>query len=119
MARLAYTYMHIAIVAGIIVVAVGDELVLAHPTGHVERATTAVVLGGPALYLLGNILFKRSVAMWLPLSHLVGLALLAALVPAAPHLSPLLLGAAASGVLIVVAIWETGSLRQDRGGRQT
>ncbi len=51
------------------------------------------------------------VATWLPLSHLVGLAALAALVPAAPHLTPLLLGAAASGVLVVVAIWETLSLR--------
>ena len=40
-----------------------------------------------------------------------GFAALAALVPAAPHLTPLLLGAAASGVLVVVAIWETLSLR--------
>ncbi len=109
--RLSYTYLHIFIVAGIIVAAVADELVLAHPAGHTETATSAAVLGGPALYLLGNILFKRSVATWLPLSHLVGLAVLAALVPVAPHLMPLLLGAAASGVLFVVAIWETLSLR--------
>jgi low temperature requirement protein LtrA len=112
--RLAYTYMHIVIVAGIIVVAVADELVLAHPSGHVARATTAAALGGPALYLLGNILFKRSVARWLPLSHLVGLAALAALVPAASHLTPLLLGAAASAVLVIVAIWETLSLKSYR-----
>ena len=80
--RLAYTYMHIFIVAGIIVAAVADELVLAHPSGHVATPTLAAVLGGPALYLLGNILFKRSVATWLPLSHLVGIAALAMLVPA-------------------------------------
>jgi low temperature requirement protein LtrA len=115
--RLAYTYMHIVIVAGIIVVAVADELVLAHPSGHTERATTAAVLGGPALYLLGNILFKRSVAKWLPLSHLVGIAGLVALVPAATHLSPLLLGTAASAVLVVVAIWETLSLKSYRSER--
>jgi low temperature requirement protein LtrA len=114
LARLAYTYMHIVIVAGIIVVAVGDELVLAHPSGHASTATTAAVLGGPALYLLGNILFKRSVAAWLPLSHLVGLAALLALVLGAAHLSPLLLGAAASGVLVIVAIWETLSLKAYR-----
>jgi low temperature requirement protein LtrA len=114
MARLAYTYMHVVIVAGIIVVAVGDELVLAHPSGHASTATTAAVLGGPALYLLGNILFKRSVAAWLPLSHLVGLAALLALVLGAAHLSPLLLGAAASGVLVIVAIWETLSLKAYR-----
>ena len=115
--RLSYTYMHIFIVAGIIVAAVADELVLAHPSGHVEIATTAAVLGGPALYLLGNILFKRSIAAWLPLSHLIGLVALAALVPAASHLSPLLLGAAASGVLVIVAVWETLSLKSFRRGR--
>jgi low temperature requirement protein LtrA len=112
--RLSYTYMHIVIVAGIIVVAVADELVLAHPSGHIERAATAAVLGGPALYLLGNILFKRSVAKWLPLSHLVGLAALVALVPAATHLSPLILGTAATAVLVIVAIWETLSLKSYR-----
>ena len=35
-ARSGYTYIHILIVAGIIVVAVGDELVLHHPRGHTE-----------------------------------------------------------------------------------
>ena len=114
MGRLAYSYMHIVIVAGIIVVAVGDELVLAHPTGHMETAMMAAMLGGPALYLLGNLLFKSTVAAHVPLSHLVGLALLALLVLAADHVSPLLLGAAASAVLVIVAIWETMSLRSHR-----
>ncbi len=114
-ARLAYTYLHILIVAGIIVVAVGDELMLAHPSGHVETATAAAVLGGPAIYLLGSILFKRSVVRWQPLSHLIGFAALAALAPAAEHLTPLLLGAAASGVLVIVATWETLTLRAVHG----
>ena len=34
---------------------------------------SAAVLGGPALYLVGNMLFKRTTADRLPLSHLVGL----------------------------------------------
>ena len=33
LARLAYTYLHMPIVAGIIVTAVADELVLKHPGG--------------------------------------------------------------------------------------
>jgi low temperature requirement protein LtrA len=115
--RLAYTYMHILIVAGIIVSAVAFDLMLAHPEGHADMSTSAAVLGGPALYLLGNILFKRSVATWLPLSHLVGLVVLAVLVPAASYATPLLLGATASGVLVVVAIWETWSLRSYRAAR--
>lgn len=110
LARLAYTYVHIVIVAGIIVSAVADEIVLTHPGGNVEKSALAVVLGGPAIYLAGNILFKRSLGAVLPLSHLVGLALLAVLVLAAEYFSLLQLGAAASVTLVIVAIWETISL---------
>ena len=89
LARSGYTYLHIPIVAGIIVAAVADELVLAHPGGHTGIAAAAVILGGPALYLLGNLLFKWLTAPYAPLSHTVGLALLALLVLAAPFASPL------------------------------
>jgi low temperature requirement protein LtrA len=111
LARLTYTYLHIVLIAGIIVSAVADELVLSHPLAHTEPSTIAVILGGPALYLLGNLLFKRTTASRLALSHLVGLALLAGLGAVAPFLPPLLLGAASTLVLVVVAAWETWSLR--------
>jgi low temperature requirement protein LtrA len=111
LARLTYTYLHIVLIAGIIVSAVADEFVLSHPLGHTEPSTTAVVLGGPALYLLGNILFKRTIASRLALSHLVGLALLAGLGAVAASLPPLLLGAASTVVLVIVAAWETWSLQ--------
>jgi low temperature requirement protein LtrA len=113
-ARLAYTYMHLPLVAGIIVAAVGDELVLAHPTGHTDAKTAAVLLGGPVLYLIGNLLFKRISAKYYPLSHLVGLGLLALLVPAATVASPLMFSGATALVLVIVAIWETRSLRPSR-----
>jgi len=111
LARLAYTYLHIVLIAGIIVSAVADELVLSHPLGHTKPSTIAVILGGPALYLLGNILFKRTTAPRLALSHLVGLALLTGLGAVAASLPPLLLGAATTVVLVVVAAWETWSLQ--------
>jgi low temperature requirement protein LtrA len=113
LARLAYTYLHIVLIAGIIVGAVADELVLSRPLQHSEPATIAVILGGPALYLLGNILFKRATASRPALSHLVGLALLAGLgaVAQSQSLPPLLLGAAATLVLVLVAAWETWSLK--------
>jgi len=114
LARIAYTYIHLLIVAGIIVGAVADELVLAHPAGHAEGAAVATLLGGPALYLLGNTLFKWTTAGRIPLSHLAGLLLLAVLIPASGSLSPLLLGTATTAVLIVVAVWERLSLRHVR-----
>jgi low temperature requirement protein LtrA len=110
LARLAYTYMHLPLVAGIIVAAVGDELVLAHPTGHIDLKTAAAVLGAPALYLVGNLMFKRTTANRPALSHIVGLIALAGLAPLAPLLQPLALAAAANLVLVMVAVWETRSL---------
>jgi low temperature requirement protein LtrA len=112
MARLGYTYLHLPVVAGIVVAAVGDEMVLHHPHGHTEPAAVACILGGPALYLGGLLLFKRIGLGRLPLSHMVGLGLLAALLLlAAPLLSPLALAAAANAVLVLVAAWEHLSLR--------
>lgn len=110
LARAAYTYMHMPIVGGIIVAAVADELVLVHPDGPTSVGTAAAVLGGPALYLFGNMLFKRSTWLHYPLSHLVGLGLLTALAPAFVLASPLGFATGANAVLVLVAVWETVSL---------
>jgi low temperature requirement protein LtrA len=117
LARNGYTYLHILLVAGIIVAAVGDDLAQHHPNGHNDVGTAAVLIGGPALYLFGNLLFKRLSAPNLPLSHLVGLGLLALLIPAVPVTTPLLLSSATTAVLIVVAAWESISLRYSRHGK--
>ncbi len=112
-ARSGYTYLHILIVAGIIVAAVADELVLHHPDGHhghIDGATAAVIIGGPALYLAGNGLFKWLTAPHFPLSHIVGLAALALLAAVAMFSTPLLLSGATTVVLIGVVIWERVSL---------
>lgn len=114
LARLAYTYMHLPIIAGIIVCAVADELVLAHPAGHADTTILITGVGGPTLYLLGNLLFKRTICGWIPLSHLVGLGLMAILASAASvttWLTPLALCSGATTIMIIVAIWETRSLR--------
>ena len=119
MARLAYTYFHIPIVAGIILAAASDEMAVRHPAGHAGPAAVAALLGGPALYLFGNLLFKRTSATYFPLSHLVGLGLLAAIAPFGHHLSPLALSLVASGVLVLVAGWELASLRETRESLRT
>ncbi len=113
-ARLAYTYLHLLIVAGIVVTAVGDELALTHPDGQ-GIAATAVLIGGPAMYLLGCALFKMVVNHTnFPFSHLAGLILLAALIFLAGQLSNLWLSAATTLVLVIAAAWETLSLRKVR-----
>lgn len=109
-ARLAYTYLHLPIVAGIVVSAVGDELLLAHPDGHSDIKVLLSVIGGPLLFLIGTILFKRSIRGIFQLSHLVGIGLLIVLFPFAHNLSPLVLSAITTTIMLIVAAWEAISL---------
>ncbi len=111
LARSAYTYLHMPIVAGIILSAVADDLVLAHPDGHSELKTVVCAIGGPLLFLVGTILFKHNIRGFLQLSHGVGIVALAALAFFAGGLSPLVLSVLTTVLLIVVAVWESVSLR--------
>jgi low temperature requirement protein LtrA len=115
LARLAYTYLHMPIVGGIILSAVADELVLKHPNGHSDIRTILSAIGGPLLFLVGTILFKHSIRGFLQLSHGIGIIALAGLAWFARDLSPLMLSFLTSAILIVVAVWESISLRSGAG----
>lgn len=104
--RSAYTYFQLPIVAGIIVAAVGDDLVIAHPVGHSSAVTITTVLGGPALFLVGHALFKHSVFGGVSVPRLVAIAALAALVPVGLLVSPLVLSALATLVVAGVGVWD-------------
>ena len=110
-ARLAFTYLHIPIVAGIVLSAVGSERAIAHPQDAAVLAEAASVVGGLALFLLGNGLFKWSTGRWFPLSHLIGLGLCAVLLVAGPYISLLTANLAAALILTLVAVQEHRSLR--------
>jgi low temperature requirement protein LtrA len=111
LARLAYTYLHMPIVAGIIVSAVADELVLKHPHSHSDLRTVLSAIGGPLLFLIGTILFKHSFRGFLQLSHGIGIIALGVLAWFASGLSPLTLSILTTAVMIMVAVWESISLR--------
>jgi low temperature requirement protein LtrA len=113
LARLAYTYLHMPIVAGIIVAAVADELVLKHPGGHSDLKTVISAIGGPLLFLFGTILFKHSFRGFLQLSHGVGIVALCVLAWFASELSPLVLSILTTAIMIVVAVWESISLQSN------
>ena len=113
LARLAYTYLHMPIVAGIIVAAVADELVLKHPGGHSDLKTVISAIGGPLLFLFGTILFKHSFRGFLQLSHGAGIVALCVLAWFASELSPLVLSILTTAIMIVVAVWESISLQSN------
>jgi low temperature requirement protein LtrA len=114
--RLAYTYLHMPIVAGIIVTAVADEFALTHPGGHSDLKTVLSSIIGPLLFLVGTVLFKRVIRGWLQPSHGVGIAALGILACFAGELSPLPLSILATAIMIVVAAWETVSFKSGVGG---
>ena len=108
-ARLVYTYIHLLLVAGIIVAAVGDEFVLAHPTGHSDLGTTAVVVVGPAFFLVGMWLFRWAITDRMPVSPLIAVGALALIALVSAPLPPLAVMAAATSVLVANAAWEAWS----------
>jgi low temperature requirement protein LtrA len=117
-ARYAYTYVHVVLVLGVVLVAVADELVLAHPLEGTDGLTPLLVYAGPAIYLLGNLWFKKSTGTFPLASHLVGivpLAVLAVLVPLAwPTSSPLLHTWVANALLLGVLLFEELGVRRAR-----
>lgn len=111
----AYTHVHIPMVAGIIAAAAADELTIAHPGDRVSATTAWVILGGPALYLIGNALFKWALWNDVPRSRLIAILALAALIPVALVSSTLGLLAAATAVVVAVAVWDTRAGRRPAG----
>jgi len=102
------------IIAGIIVSAVADELVLKHPGGHSDLKTVISAIGGPLLFLFGTVLFKHSFRGFLQLSHGVGIVALCVLAWFGGELSPLTLSLLTSAIMVVVAVWESLSLGSAR-----
>ena len=110
LARQAFTYAHIPILAGIILCVVSDEFLFSHSHDQADMHIAAAVLGGPAVFLIGNLWFKGATTGRPPLSHLVGLVGLALLLLTLPMVVVYQLGILATAVLLVVAIWEYASL---------
>jgi low temperature requirement protein LtrA len=59
--RAGYAYAHAIMVAGVIVLAVAIRLTIEQPSGPASAIVCGTLLGGPALYLVGLLLFKRTV----------------------------------------------------------
>ena len=112
-ARNAYTYAHLPIVASVVASAVADALLMAAPAAVASPALIAATGGAVGGFLGGLALFKRffSLRGLLPLSHVAGLVLLAGLLGACRFMtfSAIAFTAWCCAVLLVVAIWEWGS----------
>lgn len=111
-----YTYLHLVLVAGIVLAALGVErIVEAVPEGHAPGWFTAIALGsGVSLYLLGTGLVWRRVSGVWALPRFAGAVLALLTIPVAAAAPPLA-GLASVVVAIVLLIGAEAFL--GRGGR--
>lgn len=110
---LAYTFYHMYLVAGIIVTAAGDERSIGHPSEPIGNAGLLVMLGGPALFLLGNLLYKATMFDQISRAQIVSIAVLGMLGLALHGRSNLLVATAATAVLVGVALWDFVAERRE------
>ncbi len=100
-------YTLIAMVIGIVAIAVGDELAIAGPDLDLTAAATALIFGGPAVFLFAQLAFMRGAAGQAPRVRIRGCVSLAVLALLTAHSSVLGAVIAASAVLLAVAIADT------------
>ncbi|GAB2844363.1 low temperature requirement protein A [Microbacterium insulae] len=118
LARTAYTWVHLAIVAGLVLLSVGDKEALSHPDAQ-GLTPTLVVLGGPVVFLVGTVIFRRVLGDGWQLSQLAGIGalLVIAITALAGSSDALTLAALAALVLAAVAVGETiARVRRGRRG---
>lgn len=106
-----FNYGHLPIVAGIILTAVGEDFSLSHAREGATMREAIAILGGPVLFLAGNIGVKIAAAYQRPISHFAGVVALCLLLPV-PGIPLFVLQLASTGILLAVALWEYLALKR-------
>ncbi|MEV4626129.1 low temperature requirement protein A [Micromonospora sp. NPDC049523] len=101
------SYTHLVMVAGVVVISAGAILVIGRPFGESPTSWIVVILGGPALYLLGGCLFDFVVTGGILWSRAIAIVVLGAVGPAMPLLPPLVIMIVANLVLLLTLLGET------------
>lgn len=99
-------YTHTIFLFGIIVSAVGNDLVVGEPLARPNGAEALTLAAGPAIYLVGSAIYKKLVYGRYPRSHLFGAAALAVAVPVALHTDLLIGGWLTTIIMLAVAAFD-------------
>jgi low temperature requirement protein LtrA len=114
LARDSYSYFHLPMVAGIVLLALGLKKTLAHIEDPLETVPAVALLGGTSLYLLGHVMFRWRNLHTLNVQRLVCAVLLVGLIPfgvEAPALATLAVLAAVLSMLIAYEAVRFAELR--------
>jgi low temperature requirement protein LtrA len=107
MARDSFSYLHLPMVAGIVLFAFGVKVTLAHVHAHLPSVPATALAGGVALYLLALSLLKRRNIGSFNLPRLTAAVLLALLVPAITRLPAVVSLALVTTVMCGLVAYET------------
>jgi low temperature requirement protein LtrA len=114
MARDSYSYVHLAMVAGIVLVALGLKKTIGHFDDHLEVVPAFALLGGVAVYLLGHVAFRYRHIRTINRQRLLLAIVLLILVPLATELPALAALAIANLLLWAMIAYETRSYGEGR-----
>jgi low temperature requirement protein LtrA len=114
LARDSYSYLHLPMVAGIVLVALGIKKTLAHVGDPLGTIPAVALCGGVALYLLGHNAFRLRDVGSVSVPRLVAAAVSLALVPAALRVPALLTLAATAALLVMLANYEKSHVGERR-----
>lgn len=107
LARDGFTYLHIPIIAGIIVTAVGDEIVIQHPGEVLHGPDLTALVAGPIIYLAGHVLFRLRMTGTLSRTRPVAMAAILACAPLGLVAPALVVATAIAAILAALVAWET------------
>lgn len=114
LARDSYSYLHLLMVTGIVLIALGIKKTLEHVGDPLTAVPAVALCGGVALYLIGHNAFRLREHGTVSVSRLVAAGLALALIPAALILPSLLSLAAVAALLAALAVFETVRERELR-----
>ncbi len=114
MARDSYSYLHLPMVAGIVLVALGLKKTIGHFDGHLDAVPAFALLGGLAIYLLGLVAFRYRHIHTLNRRRLLLAIVLLILVPVATEIPAVAAVAIANLLLWVLIAVETRGYGEER-----
>ena len=114
LARDAYSYLHLPMVAGIVLFALGLKTTLAHVGDELDVVPAIGLCGGAALYLVAHIAFLLRAAHRLFRRRTIGAVALIALVPAANAIPALAALGLVGTVCALVVVYEVVLHREHR-----
>jgi low temperature requirement protein LtrA len=110
----SYSYLHLPMIAGVVLFALGLKTTLGHVGEELDTVPAVGLCGGAALYLLGHIAFIFRATGYLFRRRTVAAAVLLALVPVAVAIHALAALALVSAVCALVVAYEVLRYRADR-----